>query len=220
VNIGDTFKNLLKAGDFPAAETLLREHGDTVLYPKDDMYPLEAFSNAANRFDVLDWLLAQGADVNAYSSEWQSPLFHAFDDLALDVAKYLMDKGASLTRRNFLGYDALLLAVETVMDVAVQDPDPNDLVTAKAILRAVVERGVDVNSVNNQGESTLHIIVRMCLCLSDWDARKIVDTVEYLLDSGVSLTLKCGRGKTAPEIAVTYNLVTLSGLFHGRQQNP
>lgn len=65
------------------------------------------YAATAPSTEVLSWLMAEGCDLNAGSTNGSTPLMLALGYGSLDAAKLLLDAGADAQRKNDLGLSAL-----------------------------------------------------------------------------------------------------------------
>ncbi|WP_078120607.1 ankyrin repeat domain-containing protein [Thiosocius teredinicola] len=104
--------------------------------------------------------------------------------------KALIERGASPTLRDDDENTALML---------LNTPDAD-------IVRFLVEQGVDINAVNKDGDTALHVAAR----------ERLIDYVELLLTNGADLNLKNARGETPLLLAAQVGDEALFKLFAER----
>lgn len=141
----------------------------------DEETPLMFAVMDAN-FEVTKKLIEEwGADVNAKNNENKTALYFcarcADEDDGLKMAEYLVEKGADVEINELDG---------TLMHIAAL----KDLVK---LLEFFKRHGLDVNSVNNEGETPLMLAAQ----------NKAVHAVCFLIESGAKINAKNNRGWTA-----------------------
>ena len=135
-----------------------------------------------DRIDILDILIAKGADINFTNYNGYTLL----DSVAISgtplLAEYLLKNGADINTRNKNGRTPLHLAV-----------DRDKL----SIVQYLVANGADVNAGDKHGNTPLHFAVR----------NKYLAAVEYLVKNGADVNASDKYGNTPLLIAVrTYKL--------------
>jgi len=170
-----------KRGDAAMVELLLAYQADVNNRRNGSVSPLCATAAVddddealnARRLAVARLLLERGADVNC-ADKWTSitPLQTAARNT--DLTKLLLEHGAKLESKNFMGWTALFAAANAVnlpvaklliehgADVNARDKDGHPIlycaVKANSVPLAelLIERGADVNAVDNAGHSLLY----------------------------------------------------------------
>ncbi|KAF7347333.1 Ankyrin repeat protein [Mycena venus] len=119
---------------------------------------------AGKNLEMVEFLLASGADPNLPDHKGFTALFHATD---VDVAQALLAAGANIHARNHRSRNVLAYCM------------------AKAeLFRFFLERGVDPNEVDYRGDTPLH---RAC---RKHDVRKARPFVDLLLQFGAATTVE------------------------------
>ncbi|RUR72814.1 hypothetical protein DSM107007_56160 [Nostoc sp. PCC 7120 = FACHB-418] len=103
---------------------------------QEQMTPLHFAANSG-KADITELLISRGGDVNARSTQNWTPLHYGASNL--EVAKKLIQAGADLTIQNREG---------AVIHSSSLEP---------AVLKLLLDRGVNVNLRNRQGQTPLHI---------------------------------------------------------------
>ncbi|MFT4314283.1 MAG: ankyrin repeat domain-containing protein [Wolbachia pipientis] len=119
--------------------------------------------------EIIELLIAKGADVNAGDSDENTPLHYAS---SIDLMKLLLANGANINARNSTyegGYTRLHMAAKG---------------GAINKVRFLIDNGADVNIRNRRGETPLH------------EARD-QDMVNLLIEKGVEIDAKDNSGYTA-----------------------
>jgi ankyrin repeat protein len=102
----------------------------------------------SERLAVIDYLLAQGADVNAVDAE-QNTLLHLGIPV-YEMGQHLISKGVDIRKTNQEG--------ETALFQVVRSDYPERNVTE--YLQTLLDKGLDINTRNNYGETILNTSVR------------------------------------------------------------
>ncbi|NJM21116.1 MAG: hypothetical protein HC836_20885 [Richelia sp. RM2_1_2] len=130
---------------------------------QEQMTPLHFAANSG-KADIAELLMRRGANINARSNQNFTPLHYGISHL--EIAKKLIEAGADLTIQNRQG------AV-----IHSQSIEP-------AVLQLLLDRGVDVNLRNAQGQTPLHV------------HRFQPSLVKLLLNRGAKVNLQDVEGKT------------------------
>ena len=96
--------------------------------------------------EILEKWIKAGANVNAVSNTGNTPLFLAVLSNQLDSIKILVESGANVNHKKNNGNNVLLFAIQR----------PN-LVRAETVI-SLINHGADVNALNSDGKSPLHLI--------------------------------------------------------------
>lgn len=129
----------------------------------------------------INLLVAQGADINAASSDQWTPLMIASSGGDIEMVKILFGEGAMPDASSGKGWTALMIAtVEGRVEV----------------VRALLEHGAQANASNNRGLTALRLAVSM-------DETEIL---RALLDAGADVNLKDNEGRTALMQAADENI--------------
>ncbi len=151
-------------------------------------------------------LIEKGANVNAVDRLNLTPLIYAARGGDPNVIQMLLKHGADVNFKGKSGMTALDAALEWEHDhIAVLLIKSGADVTADTLLRAaqersaawdngelmqsILDRGVDVNSTSDLGETALMAAVQ----------KGLTDNVQWLLSRGADATLKDNSGKTAED---------------------
>ncbi len=94
-------------GDLPLVETLALKHQADI--NKTGWTPLH-YACTTGRLSVAQFLVANGANVNALSPSDTTPLMMAVNSGNEQLIKFLLDNGADLRMRNHEGYSAIDVA--------------------------------------------------------------------------------------------------------------
>jgi len=94
-------------GDLPLVQTLILKNKAEV--NKDGWGPLH-YASSTGKLDVAQFLVANGAKVNALSPSETTPLMMSVSSGNDHLIKFLLDNGADLRMRNHQGYSAIDIA--------------------------------------------------------------------------------------------------------------
>ena len=139
----------------------------------------QAMSPAArdNDIEVLEWLAAQGADINAWNDEGETPMFSAAGGNAVDAMEWLKAQGADINARHEWGKTpmhraAANNAVDAIRWLGVRGADINardeyrhtpmhDAASANAVgaMESLKVQGADVNAQTFYTETPMHLAV-------------------------------------------------------------
>jgi ankyrin repeat protein len=131
--------------------------------------------------EAAEWLLEEGANVNALNSAGNPPLLDAMLGgltlyNSLDIATLLIENGADINAQDERGWTPLLDAVwgcET------------------DFTRMLLEKGANINAKTSKGWTALYLAARDCQ----------IDTVRLLLENGADVNAKDIEGNTPLSIA-------------------
>ncbi len=172
--------NLLFAKD---CEGLKKAFGEGALPHTQDKYgrSLFAYAAACGYIEVMQTLLDAGADINQPNSDdlAYTPLIEAVREGRdnTEPVKWLLDNGADIEGGDSINGKAVVHACVAA--------HPN-------ILHYLLENGANVNAVNNNGETALHIL---CRDAKRWGSATITQTID-----GVSTQIENPRFKQHSEI--------------------
>ncbi len=151
----------------------------------------------------MKFLLQHGADINETNYNGESGLILAAKKGHFDVVKFLVEKGANLSKGKSQ-YNALYHAVENghteiVKFLLEQEIDPSGALVIAAekgyeeILKTLLDHGGDINETNNKYTPLTCAVVRGGL-----------NIVQILIDRGADVNRPDGNGKKALQYAREY----------------
>lgn len=119
-------------------------------------------------FEIANFLIEQGADVNIKNKREYTPLIYlgmgegnfnnkSFQEYRIKLAEVLLEKGADINAQDYNGYTSLIWACSRKFD--------------EPYVKFLVEKGADVNIKNNYGDTALDIAEHLKL-------RKIVSILK------------------------------------------
>ena len=160
----------------------LTDHGANIdLQDREGYSSLHyAAGNISDLCDVLDFLITNGADVNAFTNDKFTPLIIASNCNNLNVVNSLIKHGANIHLVDRYGRTALHYSITAV---------DHDSVT---VLRSLIKNGADVNALTNDNCSPL-----MMSSLSG-----SVNVVTILVENGANMDIQNQNGDTALHYAV------------------
>lgn len=123
-------------------------------------------------------LLRSGADINIKNNEGETPLFVAVSSLRFDVAELLLEKDASVHITNKEERNIFHIITSNPMYFKEEN---------LPFLRRLLEKGVDVNSMDAQGRTPIHEAIH----------KGGVEAVDFLIkEARIDLTRPDNEGKT------------------------
>lgn len=126
-----------------------------------DWTPLH-FAAQAGQKDIVEFLIAKGADVNAETIKGETPLQFAADNDHKEVVELLIEKGADVS---------LNRSGETPLHTAAANGH-------KEVAELLIAKGADVNAKNNDGQTPTDLAV----------TRNRKEIVELLLEKGATIS--------------------------------
>ncbi len=145
-------------------------------------FPPLSLAVASLEFNVIRYLVLNGADVNVEDSKGMTPLFYFGDtqrdpeDYVIDfrpIGEFLIDHGADINHRDHEGNTPL-----------------HNTITSSKIAELLISRGADVNARNNKGVTPLH--------LAAYDLRydRPTKSIEILLKAKADVNAQDNEGLT------------------------
>jgi len=177
-------------GDLETIKELVGESPELIGATDDQGYSPLHKAAYNGRLEVVEYLISQGADVNAVSGSGSTPLHGAGYYGHPEIAKALLDAGARGDIANAGGYTPLLSA---------SAGNHGDIV------RLLVERGADVNA-GAGGRTPLYNAV--------WNAD--FELAGYLLEKGAEGNIPTEMGVSLPFFAIAYRSREFGQLFAER----
>lgn len=225
---------LLKAATFNHIDVIqwLIDHGLDL--KKEIEYTNLALREAAytNAFDVIKFLIEQGADVDGGKlSASESPLMKAARKGYVEMANYLLEKGANIeatdywgnTPLNFAAWEGKLETVELLVEKGANVNAKNEL-NWTPLMQAAIERydkivqfllkhGASVDVIDKEKGATVLILAAY------GGAQRVV---ELILEQGVDRSIKDNEGKTAEDYARERGIPYLAEIIknYEKKENP
>ncbi|MGI4935254.1 MAG: ankyrin repeat domain-containing protein [Janthinobacterium lividum] len=178
---------------------LRNEHGDTALH-------IAARADCPSAA-VLKLLLEQSEDVNARNNDGDTALHLMARSASLQdqlgMAKALLEHGASIALDSGLGRNAVFEALHTIAGGNDNEDEEGRVIGHKtALLRFLLEQGIDVDASDAQGDTALHLALR-------WHLTEIVT---LLLEFHASTLIVDRSGVSAYGMARRQHLALLGPL--------
>ncbi len=126
--------------------TLLTVHGVDTRDMKNGYTPLDLCLFASRHKELMQLLVAKGADVNARASSGATPLYFAVLRDQPDDVKFLIDKGADVNLADAYG--------GTILDAALQ-------MQYGSMIQILVDHGADVNAKDQSDQHPLTYALKM-----------------------------------------------------------
>jgi ankyrin repeat protein len=123
------------------------------------------------KFDIAEYLIGIGADINKASSSGETPLSWAIKTKNIDFIRYLLSRGAVVSEKDM--FEAVLTTI------------PN-------IVRIIHEAGGNLNANDMYGayRTPLHTAIsKLGRMENSIDVEPVYEIIMYLLDNGVSIPL-------------------------------
>jgi len=126
--------------------SLLTVHGVDSRDMKNGYTPLHLCLFASRHKEIMELLIAKGADVNAQASSGASPLFFAVLRDQPDDVKFLIEKGANVNASDAYG--------DTILDAALH-------LQYGSMVQILVDHGADVNAIDQSQRRPLTYAMQM-----------------------------------------------------------
>ena len=168
--------------------TAVNEHGMTLLHLaicnvggncEDDSWDIE----------VIKWLVAEGADVNAKTKHDATPLQDAIARQNMELIEFLVSKGADV---NFIPRHGTWTPLHSAVSIANLE-----------IVKFLISAGANVNAANASGYTPLHWTASLCWTASGLvpESDEAVAIAEFLVSQGADVNAKNEDGKTPLDLA-------------------
>jgi ankyrin repeat protein len=161
---------------------------------------------AKAKVEVIEAILARGAEINAKGEDGRSALMEAAWSGRTDVVRFLLAHGADAKQADSGGQDALHRAAQVCRSQSDSTaPDPH--LSGSGSIALLVQAGADVNGYDYSGRTPLH-----CAVVS----RSVYpDILQALFDAGADPNMANRSGETPLNIAVSHsNPEAVKALIH------
>lgn len=175
-------KTLIQAG---SDLKTLNSYGNPLLM---ELCSVDSFGMKASTFPILDVLLQNGADVNLANAYGNTCLSYALNRKNAKMFEYLLNKGADPNKIDSSSNSILHKAVRAAFYERLKNESLTD------IFSLTIEYGGDVNFLDSQGMTPLHVA---SIQANNRDSVAAVQAMEVLLDYSANPFLKDRNGKTA-----------------------
>ena len=138
--------NVFSSNNHQDPVTLLSVHGVDARDMKNGYTALDLVLFATRHKELLQLLVAKGADVNTQASSGATPLFFAVLRDQPDDVKFLIDKGANLNAADAYG--------DTILDAALH-------LQYGSMIQILVDHGADVNAIDQAEHRPLFYALQM-----------------------------------------------------------
>lgn len=177
-------KKYLEEGVNPNSRDLLDE---TPLHKLTSI----ALQNPDKSKEMLDLLIAKGADVNARDRSGDT-LLHEIaqyrSNNAVMIAELLIDRGADINAKNKYGRTPLHSAANLFIN--------------KDMTELLIKKGANLNAKDEEGRTPLHEVVIKKAYYGSYEAKENQELVEFLLAKGSDINAKDNEGNTPLKLAI------------------
>jgi ankyrin repeat protein len=168
--LGNDLHDAIQKGDVAKVKTLISNNKELIhMNSEKGQTPLHLAVQKGNK-EIVDFLISQGADINARDGEGNTPLISAISLKKTDIAKFLLSKGADVRIKNAHNELPVILALMHGLDELVEPildngQDVNEyfegnmsillmatLAGSKEVIKLLVDRGADVNAAAQEGD--------------------------------------------------------------------
>jgi ribosomal protein S6 len=95
--------------------------------------------------DITEYLINNGADINAVDAYGNTPLLYACKSKKPEIVEYLINKGAKINQYNFIKETPFMVAVRTL---------------PKKTVEFLIDRGADIDAKDDQGNTALDFAIK------------------------------------------------------------
>jgi 7,8-dihydropterin-6-yl-methyl-4-(beta-D-ribofuranosyl)aminobenzene 5'-phosphate synthase len=197
-------------GDLAKLKMLIEENSALANAKNEEQETPLHSAVSGGHVDIVEFLIAAGADIDAQDSQKRTPLHLACYDGHRDIAEKLISHGANLEARFANGTTPLFwtvpgghtevfkLLVKKGADIDVQTENGANLLHSvamygqKDMAKILIEKGADVNRRSDDGTAPVNYAA----------ARGHKDVLELLIDKGADVNAGDDRGYTPLRISV------------------
>lgn len=150
---------------------------------------------------AVDYLLAQGINVNTVDKYGRSLLYNAFD--SIDITRLLLTKGADVNKAGDDGTTPLIALPQRY--------EWNK--TREEVLRLLLQYGANVNMVDNEGKTVLHWFANLIEPHNCCNYKDAIKMIPLLLEYGADRNIKDKDDKTPLDYATANDSIEIIGLL-------
>lgn len=197
-------------GDLAKVKTLIEENPALANAKNEDQETPLHRAVSGGHLDIVEFLIAAGADIDAQDNQKRTPLHLACYDGRRDIVEELISHGANLEARFANGITPLFwtvpgghtevfeLLVKKGADIDVKADNGANLLHSvamygqKDMAKILIEKGADVNRTSDDGTAPINYAA----------ARGHKEVLELLIDKGADVNAGDDRGYTPLRISV------------------
>ena len=163
---------------------LLKEFGcDIHVLDDDNETPIWWAIDSLN-YAVVDYLLEQGAVLDAMNKDGLYPLHELAFYESVDEIDFLLSRGVPVDQKTRYGWTAFHFAA---------------MRANLELINFLVKQGANINEQDNKGFTPLHVTATSNIMTHHMP--KYINTIKLLVESGADILSKTKEGKTAEEIS-------------------
>ena len=146
---------------------------------------------------IFDLIMAMRPNINVKNTFGKTPLHISCFNGHLDAINILIKNGAELNAKTSNGFTPLMMAVQFKDSESNKLNPMNDfrLSSVAIMIKSLIRSGADINSVNNDNETVLHIIIK-----KGKTSIHLSSITRMLMEYGVDVNIKDINGITALEL--------------------
>lgn len=169
VLFGNDLHDAIQKGEVAKVKTLISNNKELIhMKSEKGQTPLHLAVQNGNQ-EIVDFLISQGADINARDGEGNTPLITALASRKTDTARFLLSKGVDVKIKNTQNQPAIFFAIrnglnELVAPILDSGQDVNErfagnmsillmatITGNKEVIQLLIDRGADVNAAAQEG---------------------------------------------------------------------
>ncbi len=204
--------NLTKGGyGLELAKMLINSGANIRAKNVDGCEPLHlACMNENGNLSLIKFLISKGADIKCVNNIGITPLHSCVNK---EVAKFLIEKGLDVNARDVEGRTPIH-CLSNLIQYLGRVPDSKDkkntFKNIVEVMKALLEKGADINAKNKYGETPLHILASAIEENPNLEKRKdILKLMQYFIKMVLISMLKTKKVERHYKIVVTRKYVNL-----------